>query len=80
MHRFYIKTFLPILLTITLGLGLSVSLVVNDRQVAALHREMTQKVQAFGLEHFEEIDADRSGTITNSELMQSLESLRLNDE
>lgn len=58
----------------------SVHAIRQANQQAAFHRSMTEKMQAFALSRFDEIDANHDGTITDEELGQAIERLPLSDD
>ncbi len=49
-------------------------------QDARSHREMASKLQAFCLQHFNDVDSDRDGIITKSELKNAIKSSSFSEE
>ncbi len=61
-------------------LVLPINTLINGHKEASFHREIAPKLQSFVLIHFDEIDADHDGTITDGEMTQALKQLRLSGE
>jgi len=61
-------------------LVLPINTLINGYRDAAIHGEMAPKVQSFALRHFDDIDANHDGTITDGEMQQAIEQLRLSAE
>ncbi len=68
------------IIAFAMTMWLPIDTYVNGHSYAVYARQVAPVVRTFALEHFDEIDVDRDGTITDSEMDNALSRLSLTNE